>query len=375
MLPDTSALEPSALCNTSLRRPDGTPVALFSSASPFVIDVHFRWMAQHGIDGAAIQRFVVSLRNRDERNRLDTILQSARTAAESHGRVFYVTYDISGADPTTVYDDIRTDWIHLTQTLKITASRAYLSDAGRPVLQLWGFGFQDRPGEPDQVLALMKDLRQGSGQPPGDGGSIGQDAESRPAAVLLVGGVPAGWRRTQTDSKSGAGWAEVYRSYDVLSPWAVGRYADAASNQAFVDGNVISDLAEASRVGLGYMPVIFPGFSWANLMKTRGNDRAAIRNQTPRRCGNFLWQQGQSRLQAGVDSLYIAMFDEVDEATAIMPVVAKRADLPLGTDLIGLDEDGCELPSDWYLRVSGALAGYVKSGQVPPADLSSVVRP
>ncbi len=375
MLPDISGFEPTALCITNLRRPDGSQVAVFSSASPPVVDLHFRWMAQHGIDGAAVQRFVATLRNRDDRDRLDRILQSIRAAAEAHGRAFYVTYDISGADPASVYDDIRADWLHLTQTLKLTASPAYLRDDGRPLLQLWGFGFRDRPGEPEQILSLMENLRQIPGQPPDADGSVEEGTQVRSPTVLLVGGVPAGWRRAQGDSKTGDGWAEVYRSYDVISPWAVGRYSDAGSDRAFVDNNVVPDLAETSRLGIGYLPVIFPGFSWANLMKTRGNEGAAIRNQTPRRCGNFLWQQGQSRMQAGAGSIFIAMFDEVDEATAIMPVVARREDLPLGTNLIALDEDGCGLPPDWYLRVSGRLADYLRSGQVPPADLSSVMRP
>jgi hypothetical protein len=139
--------------------------------------------------------------------------------------------------------------------------------------------------------------------------------------------------------------------------------------------NVLPDLAEAERVGIGYMPVIFPGFSWANLMKSRGKADSALRNQTPRRCGNFLWEQGQSRLAAGAESMFIAMFDEVDEATAVMPVVARKDNLPLGTNLIALDEDGCDLPADWYLRISGMLSRMLKQGQVPPEEMSSVLRP
>lgn len=357
MLPDVAALPASALCATRLRRKDGGPVAVFSSADPAVADIHFGWMKAHGIDGAAVQRFVNSLPVRAERDRNDAILRAIRTAAEAHDRVFYITYDISGADPATVYDDIRADWVHLTDTLKLTSSRAYLSAQGQPFLQLWGFGFKDRPGEPDQVLGLMADLRDG------------------PRAAWLIGGVPSGWRNANADSKSGADWSGVYRSFDVISPWAVGRYENEASNRGFVVGLIGPDLVETSRLGIGYMPVIFPGFSWANLMTVRGNMAAAIQNRIPRRCGNFLWQQGQTRMAAGARSLFIAMFDEVDEATAVMPVVTQTEDLPPGTRLIALDHDGCDLPSDWYLRVSGSLAGYLRSAQVPPASLSAVLRP
>jgi hypothetical protein len=193
--------------------------------------------------------------------------------------------------------------------------------------------------------------------------------------VVLIGGVPAGWRNADGDSKRGAEWARVYRSYDVISPWSVGRYDSEATNRGFVNRLVVPDLAEAHRLGLGYMPVVFPGFSWANLMTVRGKPAEAIQNRIPRQCGNFLWQQGQTRIAAGARTLFIAMFDEVDEATAVMPVVTRGAELPSGTKLIALDRDGCDLPADWYLRVSGSLAGHLRSRQVPPASLATVLRP
>ncbi|MGE0801056.1 MAG: glycoside hydrolase family 71/99-like protein [Lautropia sp.] len=360
MLPDVSTLPESARCATGLRRSDGSVVSVFSSADPAVIDRHFEWMQTHGIDGAAVQRFVSDLHPGADRERSDAILRAIRGAAEAHGRVFYISYDISGADPATVYDDIRADWRRLTGELALTASSAYLSGHGMPLLQIWGFGFRDRPGDPGQVRALMADLRRGS--TPG---------------VLLIGGIPSGWRNANGDSRTGAEWATLYRSFDVISPWSVGRYSDEASNLGYVQGLVIPDLEETTRLGIGYLPVVYPGFSWANLMKSRGNGNTAqaAQNRVPRRCGDFLWQQGQTRLAAGARSLFIAMFDEVDEATAVMPVVARTEELPPGTGLIALDHDGCKLPSDWYLRISGSLAGYLKAGEVPPAVLSTVLRP
>ncbi len=40
---------------------NGAPAKLFSSASPRVVNTHFRWMANKGLDGVALQRFVVTL--------------------------------------------------------------------------------------------------------------------------------------------------------------------------------------------------------------------------------------------------------------------------------------------------------------------------
>lgn len=362
MLPDVSELPQGARCKTALRRSDGSSVLVFSSADPAVVDLHFRWMKEHGIDAAAVQRFISDLRLGPDRDRGDAVLRAIRAAAEAHGRSFYITYDVSGADPEMVYDQIRADWQRLTTELRITASSAYLKGQGRPLLQLWGFGFKDRPGDPQRVMGLMADLRQGA-----PNGAL--------QGALLIGGVPAGWRNANGDSRTGADWARLYRGFDVISPWAVGRYTDEASNQGFVDGLVVPDLVETTRLGIGYLPVIFPGFSWANLMLTRGNPVKATQNQVPRRCGDFLWEQGQTRLAAGARSVFIAMFDEVDEATAVMPVVARSEDLPPGTRLIALDHDGCDLPSDWYLRVSGSLAGYLRAGEIPPKSLSAVLRP
>src|SRR5690606_25208714 len=121
MLPEVSTLPPSALCSTRLARADGSMVDVFSSADPAVVDTHFGWMKAHGIDGAAVQRFVNALSDRADRERSDGILRAIRAAAERHGRVFYVAYDISGADPATLYDEIRADWRHLVEEVAITA--------------------------------------------------------------------------------------------------------------------------------------------------------------------------------------------------------------------------------------------------------------
>jgi hypothetical protein len=54
--------------------------------------------------------------------------------------------------------------------------------------------------------------------------------------------------------------------------------------------------------------------------------------------------------------MYIAMFDEVDEGTAIYKVAATPAGLPNGVQLLSLNVDGINLPSDWYLRLGGMTA-------------------
>jgi hypothetical protein len=53
--------------------------------------------------------------------------------------------------------------------------------------------------------------------------------------------------------------------------------------------------------------------------------------------------------------LKIAMFDEVNEATAIFKVVSRRDQAPDQGFWLTLDADGAELPSDWYLRLAGEI--------------------
>ena len=354
LLPSVGQFRAEDLCATQLRRADGLPIKVFSSQNARVVATHFRWMRDHGIDGAAVQRFVGPLATPELKQRSDRVLLNARAAAEANERVFYVTLDVSGADTNTVVTDIRRDWQYLVGDLRITASPRYLHANGKPVLQLWGFGFKDRPGSPVAVTKLIAELK---------------------ASATLIGGVPANWRTLDGDSQSDRRWAEAYRRYDVLSPWSVGRFQDDAGIDNFVRERVLPDMAETKSLGIAYMPVVFPGFSWFNLQRGRGQNKLAILNQIPRRCGNFLWRQISALLAARVDILYAAMFDEVDEGTALFPTEAREEKLPKGGQMSFLNQDGCALPDDWYLRITGKAAYYLRRNEAPPARLDAVMRP
>ncbi|KAH9927431.1 uncharacterized protein BXZ73DRAFT_34861, partial [Epithele typhae] len=47
-----------------------------------------------------------------------------------------------------------------------------------------------------------------------------------------------------------------------------------------------------------------------------------------------------------------------DEGTAFMPVVSHKRQLPILKDykFMALDEDGFDLPPDWYMRICGYAA-------------------
>ena len=182
-----------------------------------------------------------------------------------------------------------------------------------------------------------------------------------------MGGVPTAWRTLDEDSKTAPEWADVYRSFDVLSPWAVGRYTTDASADTFRQEQIEPDLAELTGLDVAYMPVVFPGFSWHNL-------NGAALNQIPRRGGAFYWRQVYNALDAGSHMLYGAMFDECDEGTAFFKAAASQGDLPTEGTFLSLDADGESLPSDWYLQLAGAATRALR-GEIPTTVDLPLVKP
>jgi hypothetical protein len=341
--PDTSELDADELFETGFTKPDGTPAPVFSSYKRKTVVRHFKWMQEHKLDGVALQRFSASLSQPAQRARRDQVALNVRAGAEAHGRVFYLMYDISGHDPATLVQDLKRDWAHVVDQLKLLESSRYLRHRGLPLLAIWGLGFSDRPGTAAQAAELIDYFK--------------RSAPARYRATLM-GGVPSRWRTLSVDSKTDPAWRAVYRSFDVISPWMVGRFGDEVGADLFMNSVMRSDVLEAKQAGADYMPVVFPGFSWKNLKP------GAALNQTPRRGGRFYWRQVFNALDLGCTTIYGAMFDEVDEGTAMFKLAATRADLPAQGTFLPLDADGERLPSDWYLRLAGE-AGKALRGEIP----------
>jgi hypothetical protein len=81
----------------------------------------------------------------------------------------------------------------------------------------------------------------------------------------------------------------------------------------------------------------------------------------PRLQGRFFWSQITAAKNVGADMLYVAMFDEVDEGTAIFKATNSPPIGP-GENVKFLTYEG--LPSDHYLRLTD-LAGQVIRGTIP----------
>jgi hypothetical protein len=351
--PDTSTYPVADLCDTGLARSDGSHLMVFSSQNEDVVQHHFALMAATGIGGVAFQRFVTDLQDPALKRRADHVLSLVRASALRANVPFFVTYDVTGGGASAV-DTVRSDWRDLHDNHALTSDSAYLTDSGKPVLEIWGLGFSGHPGTPSEAAALLSDLRTGA---------------NGLAPATTIGGVPTNWRTLDGDAQSDPAWAAVYRQFDVLSPWMVGRVRDEASTADIYASRINDDLQALSGTPIRYLPVIFPGFSSNNLMQYDRNPAAAKLNEIPRQCGRLLWAQANAALSTGSSDIYLAMFDEFDEGTAVLPIV-DRAGIPSGVWGVGRDADGCELPPDWYLTLvrglsAGLVGGKMSLGAMP----------
>ena len=259
------------------------------------------------------------------------------------GISLFVLYDVTGLNGTVALQAISRDWPHLTRELHLTDSPSYIYDRGRPVVGVWGLGFKDREITPDQASAIIHFLK----------------TADVPATVL--GGVPAFWRSLSVDSSSDPRWTAVYHSLDIISPWSVGRFGDDKGADRFVRLGIVPDVTEARRLGIEYMPVVFPGFSWHH---GAGWTAHSPLNAFPRRCGEFYKRQIANANRAGAEMLFTAMFDEINEATAVFKLATNKTQEPVGTDLFALDSNGCRnATSDMYLRIAGAATRALRSRQ------------
>jgi len=359
MYPDLGEFDRDELCAVPGMTIAGKPAYLFSSRNPKTVSRHFRWMKEYGLDGVLVQRFVGEIARK--RGDGDRVLKNIMAAAAESGRTFAIEYDISGGRPESFAQILMDDWKYLVDEIKVTAHPNYQRHNGKPVVSVWGMGLDDGPAHPPADPQVAKDLIEWF-----------KTKSGKPYQATYMGGTPSRWGTLTNDSRKDPAWAEVYASMDVVQPWNVGRYGTLTAVEQWKENIIIPDVKLAEKNRQLYMPVVFPGFSWANLKK---NNRP---NQIPRLKGEFLWRQAYNAKVAGAKVLKIAMFDEVDEGTAILKVVSKRAEAPEQGFWLTLDADGAELPSDWYMRLAGEITrmfhGEAKPDPKVPANPRGPVR-
>jgi hypothetical protein len=345
--PDTSELDADELFSTSLTYSNGAPAKLYSAYKQKTVVRHFKWMQENNLDGVFFQRFLSDLPGGNILALRNQVAVNVRVGAETHGRTFAIMYDISGYPTNTLVSKLTNDWLYLVNTQKVTNSPAYLHHRGKPVVAIWGFGFsgrQDTPQQAQQAIAWFK-----------------------AAGCTVMGGLPTHWRTLSGDAQTNAAWSNAFRSFDVISPWAVGRYGNNTEADNFRVNQIVPDLADCTTNGIDYLPVIFPGFSWTNLNN-------GPFNQIPRNGGNFYWRQAYNAVRSGCTMIYGAMFDEVDEGTAMYKLVPTAAQLPAQCAFVPLNVDGYNLGSDWYLRLADQ-AGKMLRVEIPTSSVIPITPP
>ena len=97
-----------------------------------------------------------------------------------------------------------------------------------------------------------------------------------------------------------------------------------------------------------------PGFSWDNLAEAARNDHDSAQQ------GEFYWRQFAIFKALGIRTVFVGMFDEVNEGTAIYKVANQ---VPVGKYFVTYEG----LPADWYLKLTGAATRMIR-GEIPLSE-------
>jgi glycoprotein endo-alpha-1,2-mannosidase len=286
-------------------------------------------MEQYGIDGVFVQRFGGETVQPKDLRHCNTVLANCREGANRSGRCYAVMYDLSEL-PAGGTERVIEDWRLLVDRMKIgkdPKDAAYLRHDGKPVVAVWGIGFSDGRkytlAECDNLVDFLKN-----------------DKDYGGCTVLL--GVPTGWRTLDKDSVKDPVLHRLIAKADIISPWTVGRYRSLQGALDHAQQRWKKDVEWCKDHGKDYLPVVFPGFSWHNMYPN------SPQNQIPRNRGHFYWEQITGAISSGAEMLYVAMFDEIDEGTAIFKI---SKDPPAGaSNFVKFEED---IPSDYYLFLTG----------------------
>jgi hypothetical protein len=334
--PDVRDLDADEKYATPFRHADGRPAFVFSSHNRKTVLRHFRWMQQYGIDGVFVQRFAVETVEPKDLRHVNVVLDHCREGANRYGRCYAVMYDLSGL-PKGGVRQVIDDWKLLVDRMRLgrdPKDAAYLRHRGKPVVAVWGIGFNDGRKYTLAECERLVDF-------------LAHDAHYGGNTVLL--GVPTGWRTRDADCVRDPALDRIIRLADVISPWTVGRYRSLPQVETHARERWRKDLDWCRAQGKEYLPVVFPGFSWSNLRP------GARLDEIPRLKGRFLWKQYVEAKKAGATMIYQAMFDEMDEGTAIFKCTN---DPPVGASRF-LTLEG--LPSDHYLWLTGMGAELLRS--------------
>lgn len=340
MWPDVS--EYTQTYPTGLKHADGSTARFFNSADKSTVDTHFRWMQEYGVDGVFMQRFFSAARPQARNGHSTDVLKHAFEAASKYDRAIAIMYDLSGLKKSGEDCSLLIeDWKFLVDSLKVTnqkGSKTYLHHRDKPLVTIWGVGFPDRPYNIRNIgLERFIDF-------------LKNDPQYGGCSIML--GVPTFWRDLNADCINDPYLHQLIKQVDIVLPWMVQRFSPLLHNDMDRYRDVIiDDIAWCKTNGIDYVPCVYPGFSWHNLSVYEFPDDIKPSGSIPRQGGRFYWQQLSTAIRSGAEMIYIAMFDEVNEGTAIFKVTDNP---PVSNVLqfVGLDGK----PSDHYLWLTGEAA-------------------
>ena len=133
------------LYETAFRFEDGTPAYVPSPYDKSTVDVHFRWMKEYGLDGVFLQRFVAEIANPSGKKHFNKVMDSAMECANKYDRAVAIMYDLSGM-PANGPDILLKDIDALAKANHLfdhEANPSYLYQNGKPLVTVWGVGFND----------------------------------------------------------------------------------------------------------------------------------------------------------------------------------------------------------------------------------------
>ena len=348
--PDVSEYDEDEKFRTPFQYKDGTPAYVFSSYKRKTVFRHFQWMKQYGIDGVFPQRFQSVTIGRDMNRTAKQIaglgvLSHVRDAANYHGRTYAVMYDCSFGKQD--WDRLLHDWKILHTEMQLTQDPVYLKHNGKPVVAFWGYLFGHRRFDLKATREAFELLR--------------TDPDYGPATILL--GIDSRWSQPNFEGSgfhTGKVKREYYEMADILLPWKV-----AERDQSEIEMSRIRyarDLQWCKKRSIEYFPVISPGFSWHNLKQHEpGHEAYSASEYAPRRNGELLAEKFTAVKKADARQAYVAMFDEVDEGTAIFKCSVNH---PISDRQIFVPY---RVPSDHYLRMT-ADGGRLLRGEMSLDD-------
>ena len=291
--------------------PDGSHATVFSSYDESTVLTHFKWMKEYGVDGVFMQRFVGEIQDAKHKDHFDKVLEHAMKGSNQYQRAIAVMYDMGGVVPgnPSMAESMVKDAQALMDQYKLkdrSTQKYYLYENGKPMLALWGIAFNDDSHPKPTYLEPYIEALQAQGW-----------------SIML--GCPAYWRQGGNDCVTGTEHRkllELIKKCDAFIPWYVGRFGYDNFKGEDWQSRLRQDVSTAKGYSTDghtvvYAEHVFPGGSDRNMHPNNGYPDGDATQTGFRFGGKFYWDQFYYHIKNGAKAIYVGMFDEIDEGTAI----------------------------------------------------------